>query len=260
MSMEACQFQMTADEPDGRVSHEVNSPKAEYQRVVQKTLMNEAHSRILTFKEKPPTADPVPILAEVRGLFTQNKAAQTAKVSLRYIPQSPDRVLDAPEFRPDFYLNLVDWSSTNVVAVALGDVSHFACLFDCLTLLQTVYLWNASSGAIQELCRSEQEGDYVCSVSWVENGSALAIGYANSTVQIWDVTRQKRVRTLHGHDSRVAALAWNGNILTTGCKNGAIFNHDVCIADHHVATMQGHTQEVCGLKWSPDGKFLARFA
>jgi cell division cycle protein 20 (cofactor of APC complex) len=92
----------------------------------------------------------------------------------------------------------------------------------------------------------------------VENGSALAIGYANSTVQIWDVTRQKRVRTLHGHDSRVAALAWNGNILTSGCKNGAIFNHDVCIADHHVATMLGHTQEVCGLKWSPDGKFLAR--
>ena len=29
------------------------------------------------------------------------------------------------------------------------------------------------------------------------------------------------------------------------------------VPDHHVGTLQGHTQEVCGLKWSPDGKFLA---
>ena len=27
--------------------------------------------------------------------------------------------------------------------------------------------------------------------------------------------------------------------------------------DHHTATLQGHTQEVCGLKWSPDGTQLA---
>lgn len=29
------------------------------------------------------------------------------------------------------------------------------------------------------------------------------------------------------------------------------------VADHHIATLQKHTQEVCGLKWSPDGKLLA---
>lgn len=29
------------------------------------------------------------------------------------------------------------------------------------------------------------------------------------------------------------------------------------MAEHHVATLTGHTQEVCGLKWSLDGRYLA---
>jgi len=239
MNLEAAQFSLSAAAAEEEM---LSSPKAEYQRSVQTLLMNDTQSKILSFKGSKAPMPQEDLQSELRVVYTQNKGETAAKKSMRYIPQSSDRVLDAPEMRPDYYLNLVDWSSTNVVSVALGD---------------TVYLWNATSGEINELCRTETAEDYVCSVSWVENGSALAIGYSNSTVQIWDVARQKRVRTLHGHDSRVAALAWNSHILTSGCKNGAIFNHDVRIAEHHVATMLGHTQEVCGLKWSTDGKSLA---
>lgn len=32
---------------------------------------------------------------------------------------------------------------------------------------------------------------------------------------------------------------------------------DVRVADHLVGQLAAHTQEVCGLKWSPDGRFLA---
>jgi cell division cycle 20, cofactor of APC complex len=124
--------------------------------------------------------------------------------------------------------------------------------------VQTVYLWDAASGSIQELCRMESD-NYVCSVSWIENGSALAIGLADSTVQLWDVHRQKKMRTLRSHDSRVSALSWNSAVLASGCKSGAIACNDVRIAESLMYTMQGHTQEVCGLKWSPDGRFLARY-
>ena len=52
-------------------------------------------------------------------------------------------------------------------------------------------------------------------------------------------------------------MSWNGAILSAGSRTGEIINHDVRIAEHVVATLSGHCQEICGLKWSPDGKFLA---
>ncbi|CAN0547403.1 unnamed protein product, partial [Ectocarpus sp. 12 AP-2014] len=42
----------------------------------------------------------------------------------RKIPKIPFKVLDAPQLQDDFYLNLVDWSSLNVLAVGLG-----ACVY-----------------------------------------------------------------------------------------------------------------------------------
>ena len=29
------------------------------------------------------------------------------------------------------------------------------------------------------------------------------------------------------------------------------------MANHHIFTLAGHSQEVCGLEWSPDGRYLA---
>lgn len=34
-------------------------------------------------------------------------------------------------------------------------------------------------------------------------------------------------------------------------------HHDVRQRDHLISTINAHVQEVCGLKWSPDGKYLA---
>ena len=42
----------------------------------------------------------------------------------------PERILDAPELVNDYYLNLLDWSADNRLAVALG---------------ADVYLWNAGN-------------------------------------------------------------------------------------------------------------------
>lgn len=43
----------------------------------------------------------------------------------------------------------------------------------------------------------------------------------------------------------------------SGSRSGHIHHHDVRVADHHIFTLNGHSQEVCGLKWSPDGRYLA---
>ncbi|VAH74706.1 unnamed protein product [Triticum turgidum subsp. durum] len=44
----------------------------------------------------------------------------TPKKAPRKVPKTPHKVLDAPSLQDDFYLNLVDWSSQNMLAVGLG--------------------------------------------------------------------------------------------------------------------------------------------
>jgi WD40 repeat protein len=71
-----------------------------------------------------------------------------------------------------FYLdlNLLDWSCNDHLAVALGGF---------------VYLWNASTGSIQQLCQMDSSDCYVCSVSWIKEGNYLAIGDSDGAVKVY---------------------------------------------------------------------------
>ncbi|XP_063283726.1 cell division cycle protein 20 homolog [Pelobates fuscus] len=198
-------------------------------------------AKILRLGGKPQNA-PEGYQNNLKVLYSQKTTPGSCKKTGRYIPSMPDRVLDAPDIRNDYYLNLIDWSSQNVLAVALHD---------------SVYLWNHTSGDIILLMQMEQPVDYISSVSWIKEGNYLAVGTSTAEVQLWDVQQQKRLRNMTSHASRVGALSWNSHILSSGSRTGLIHHHDVRIAQHHVVTLSGHTQEVCGLKWSPDGRYLA---
>lgn len=97
---------------------------------------------------------------------------------LQLLVQSSERTLDAPELVDDFYLNLLDWGSNNVLAIALSN---------------TVYLWDASNGSTSELVTIDDEDGPVTSVSWAPDGRHIAIGLNNSHVQIWDSTTNRQV-------------------------------------------------------------------
>jgi len=202
--------------------------------------------RILSFKEKAP-APKGDTVNNLKVLYSSSgqSSSQSSKLVNRSIPSAPSRILDAPDLLDDYYVNLLSWSDSNVLAVALA---------------QTVYLWNASSGDIQELCTFEGTGadTHVSSVSWVQEGGAhLAIGTSSGATQLWDVQAMKSVRSMGGHTDRVGALSWNRHILSSGGRDSIVVNHDVRIARHATATLTSHTQEVCGLSWSPDGTTLA---
>ncbi|XP_021735944.1 protein FIZZY-RELATED 2-like [Chenopodium quinoa] len=159
----------------------------------------------------------------------------------RKVPRSPYKVLDAPALQDDFYLNLVDWSSHNVLAVGLGNC---------------VYLWNACSSKVTKLCDLGVD-DSVCSVGWAQRGTHLAVGTNNGKVQIWDASRCKRIRTMEGHRFRVGALAWSSSVLSSGSRDKNIFQRDIRAQDDYVSKLTGHKSEVCGLKWSYDNRELA---
>ncbi|XP_022624474.1 cell division cycle protein 20 homolog [Seriola dumerili] len=197
-------------------------------------------AKILHLGGKPLNA-PEGYQNNLKVLYSQGATPASTKKT-RYISSTPERILDAPELRNDFYLNLFDWSSRNILAVALHN---------------SVYLWDASQGDITLLMKLEREEDYICSLSWTKEGSYLAIGTSDGKVQLWDVENQKRLRSMASHTARVGSLSWNDYVLSSGSRSGHIHHHDVRVADHHIFTLHGHSQEVCGLKWSPDGRYLA---
>jgi len=174
----------------------------------------------------------------IKSIYSLKKAIQ------RTIPSSPERILDAPEFRDDYYLNLIDWSSSNFLAVALH---------------KELYLWNAAGGEISQLLSMDEDtSDYITSTAWNPiKDNVLAVGNSKSLVELWDVEKQICIRKLKSHLTRVGSLAWNHHILTSGSRSGVIHHHDVRVQSHHVATLKLHEQEVCGLKWSHDGRYLA---
>lgn len=164
-----------------------------------------------------------------------------AKKEERGFPTIPFKILDAPELLDDFYLNLVDWGSQNLLAVALG---------------KCVYLWNSQTSMVTKMCDMGNE-DSVTSIAWIKRGTHVAVGTRKGIVQIWDAERSKRVRTMTGHDMRTGALAWNDHILSSGSRDRSILHRDVRIPEHYLMRLSGHRQEVCGLKWNSDENQLA---
>ncbi|KAF3760245.1 WD40 repeat-like protein [Cryphonectria parasitica EP155] len=182
--------------------------------------------------------------AEIYSLSPVRFGSQQMLLSPRRQPRAvskvPYKVLDAPELADDFYLNLVDWGSANVLGVGLGS---------------SVYMWNAQTSRVNKLCQLED--DTVTSVSWIQKGTHIAIGTGKGLVQIWDAERTRRLRTMTGHTGRVGSLAWNSHILTSGSRDRLIYHRDVRRPDQWVRKLVGHKQEVCGLKWNSDDRQLA---
>ncbi|QPG74775.1 hypothetical protein FOA43_002109 [Brettanomyces nanus] len=166
-------------------------------------------------------------------------SASAVQSRLKKMPTCPQKVLDAPCFVDDFYLNLIDWSNSNVLAIALSN---------------SVYCWNAETGDIDQLTESSCP---ICSVRWSEDGYYLSVGLEDGSIEIWDVETSEKLRSMLGHDSRVSSACWNQHLLTTGSRSGQLFHHDVRIQQHQVADLVGHTAEVCGVEWRSDGLQLA---
>ena len=207
--------------------------------------------RVLGYHEQPPAASTSDTtLAQqrefARPLYDQRPGAIPTATGVttnktRRIRTEPIQMLDATAMRDDFYLNLLSWSSQNKLAIALDN---------------TTYIWNPDTSEVTTVCNSE-EGMYVTSLDFSMDGVYLGTANQSGLVELWDVETQKPLRRMSGHQEQVAALSWNGHILTSGCHDGSIWHHDVRVPRHKVMELVGHTGEVCGLKWRFDGELLA---
>ncbi|XP_031792858.1 cell division cycle protein 20 homolog B [Sarcophilus harrisii] len=158
----------------------------------------------------------------------------------RLLPR-PQRKMHLTGLRDDYYLNILDWNSEGLLALALGSAVH---------------IWNGESHDGMGSIDLSPYCNYISSISWIKEGGYLAIGTSEGEVQLWDVMTKKRLRNMVGHISVVGALSWNHCVLSSGSRLGRIHHYDVRVAQHHIGTL-GHKRAICALKWSPSGKLLS---
>ena len=172
----------------------------------------------------------------------------------RKISQKPYKELLTSNLIDDFYLNLLDWSSKDQIAVG------------CTT---SVILWNNNKTQSEILlnypCENLEESEnyiekYVSSLIWSNEGDKLAVGHSLGCIEIYDVNKKKLISNYSGHTGRVGVVSWNGNIISSGSKDCNILTRDIRCKNNNeniIIKYLGHSQEVCGLKWSFDGSQLA---
>ena len=168
----------------------------------------------------------------------------------RKISTKPYKELPAQNLMDDFYLNLLDWSSKNKIAVA------------CTS---SVILWNNNKTQSETLFTYDpinlnNNEVYASSLIWSEDGEQLAVGNSCGQVELFDINKKEKICSFKGHSSRVGVVAWNKNLISSGSKDFSIITRDIrCKNDDEniIRKFYGHEQEVCGLKWSFDGSQLA---
>ncbi|CAB3404316.1 unnamed protein product [Caenorhabditis bovis] len=218
----------------------------------------EEGDRILCYRKNlaPPPA--VGYINQAKVLYSTNSVinpSSSVKRSIRHVPTTASKVLDAPGLTKDLYSRHIDWGSHNWVAVAL---SH------------ELYLWNTETSVIKNFFEDNaptNEG-LITSVRWSQEGKYLSLGYESGAVKIYDPNRPKtssyvrELRTLRvGGAQRCGSISWKKNgIMTCGYKSGDIVNHDVRIGKHVVSAWggeNGHRRDITSLEWSTDETMCA---
>ncbi|EGR27209.1 hypothetical protein IMG5_199950 [Ichthyophthirius multifiliis] len=160
----------------------------------------------------------------------------------RKITKQPYKILESQNLQDDFYLNLLDWSPQNYLAVGLKN---------------EVFIWSGCTSTITQLCNLGLS-DIVSSVSWSQRSNHIAIGDSLGNIRLYDTAKHKLVQIMPGHQSRVGSISWNGTLIASGSRDRNILVRDTRDGKNNIIQKYvGHKQEICGLKWSFDEQLLA---
>lgn len=218
-----------------RALFDTMNQESSFDTTLHNAMFGQEAARVLSFGPPAPTNEN---LESPNHLSLTTTPKHDACKSKRKRLRDPTRCFDIPGLIDDFYLNLVAWSSDNVLAVGLDD---------------RVFLRNQTTGDVRELCQVA-ETEYICSVEWIGK-QYLAVGVSYGRIECFDVVTGQHLRRLRGHRFRVGAIAALPQTLSlaSGGRDGCLIHHDVRIKRHIISkTAAGHDGEICQLKWSPD--------
>lgn len=175
--------------------------------------------------------------------FTQLEESRM-KPDFRF-PEKPYVVLDAMCVHNDFYTNNIDWSTTNLIGVALGT---------------QVYVYDPIARIHDRVFDTGDASRHVTCVAFCKiTPNFLALSYRDgigSSVNVVDtVTRRGLLQV--SLRSNVYSMAWNGLTLCLGCSNGEIRHWKPMAGHNTIQTWNTCNDRVCALKWHPNKLLLA---
>ncbi|CAG8042554.1 unnamed protein product [Penicillium salamii] len=197
------------------------------------------------------------------------------RAKMEPVPSKPFRILDAPFLKDDFYCSTLAYSPISGI-LAVG-------------LCHQVYLWSESRGVDSPPFGDVHPSNYVTSLSFSsEDGekSILAVARRSGQLTLWS-TFEQQVRFEISHPNSITCVAWKPKTarrfserlthvevdveeLVAGDELGIIWYYSVEWSSDEdraewkwngsmtlLAKICAHTEQICGLTWSPDLKYLA---
>jgi WD40 repeat protein len=128
---------------------------------------------------------------------------------------------------------------------------------------RTIYVWDyASSNPPQTLFPRGTNADVV-SLAWSPDSQRLAAGSADGAVRIYDISTGELVSEFTEHEGGVNSVAWSQDgrwLAAGGLDNRGDLEQSLYLWDldsEESIPLAGHTGDVTGVAFSPDGKVLA---
>lgn len=163
------------------------------------------------------------------------------------IPKVSYKVLESPNLKDDFYLHLLDWSKLDGIAVGLD---------------KSIYVWEGKTANVNLMY--QMEDDSISAVKWLKDGNRLLVGTDKGMIHLWDTRNSIKLREFEASTKRIDVITtmnMSDEIFTIGNLDKSIITYDLRESGSNftngIYNFHGHSQEVCGLKWSPDDRYLA---
>lgn len=197
-------------------------------------------------------------------LYTANAGPRPARKAFRNVPQAPERILDAPDLVDDYYLNLLDWGSNNVVrcrafppALPRCAAAALACgtpraprqiaAFDASPLAQ-------ACGARAPVCAARSATRLLTAPPppHAPTTTQLAIALA-STVYLWNAGTGdiEQLMECKDEDDYVSSVSWaaDGKHVAVGTSSSHVQIYDVARMKQ-IRNLSGHSARVGALSWN----------
>ena len=214
-----------------------NYKKEKYSDILKSNLKtyNKKYKKFFNYKKEETK---FPNLLKNNFNYEKKQKRQIKRNSIN-IPKFPYKILEAPGFEDNYYHSLISLKNNNLAIV----------------LNNTIYILNTKKEKITKLYEA-YECEEITSLSFNNDGTKLSVGNILGQISIWDITKQKDIRSFDCHKNRIGCLSWD-NLLLSGSKD-----KNICVLDPRcflpkIKKFEGHQGEICNIKWNQDKNLFA---